>query len=134
MATTDTITSSIGFLVLADCIRDQAATMSLDIVVDAEPTRQQLTDIVDALPVENGGRGQMSWLVHKAIAEMDKPVAETRTEDVRHLAEAFRHEDHDAEKLLARVARRHGEVASDLRREVEEHNDRVSALALDDRD
>jgi hypothetical protein len=131
----DLAIASLRLLALRDCIRAQIEVMEIPIVVDELPLREHLETIERdnaTAPDQPSARGQLGWLVGKALAEIDRPVADTRAEDIAFLAEAKISED-GADELFARIARRHGEDEADLRREVEEINDRQRLLAEEDR-
>ena len=137
MTTADPTTVSFAFLGLVQYIRTQLKTMGMDVHVDDQPTREELEAIVAlnaARPVEDGARRYFASLLADTIAELDKTVAETRFDDFGTLAEAALHDDEDTEVLFDRMARRHGEDETDLRRQVEEDNDATRALMASERD
>jgi hypothetical protein len=131
----DLAIASLRLIALRDCIRAQIEVMEIPVVVDELPLREHLETIERdnaTAPDQPSARGQLGWLVGKALAEMDRPVADTRAEDLEFLAEAEYSGD-DVEELFARMGRRHSGDEASLRREVEEINDRKRLLADEDR-
>jgi len=137
MNTRDPIDVSLSFLGLAEGVRSQARIMGMDVVVDDQPTREELDAIValnEARPAGDGARAYFAWLLEQTIAELDKPIPETRMHDVGMVAEAVFHDDDGTDALFERLARRHDEDEAVLRREVEEMNDATRALIEAERD
>ena len=131
ITTPDPTIPSLGFLALAQCIKAQVKVMRIDAEVADRPTRDGLEALVtvnEARPDSDGAKSYFAGLLSQTIAQMDAPVADTRKDDLGHLAEAAFHDDADTDALFARMAKRHGVDEALLRSEVDEMNDATRRL------